>query len=76
MDKATNTGVPNSDADFGKNYGDPPKVLASKITNADAYIKNMKEKGGAILAYTYGYVKTYIEATKPAKNKPSIVALS
>jgi hypothetical protein len=47
MDKATSVGVPNSDADFGKNYGDPTKVLASKATNADQYSKNMKEKGGA-----------------------------
>lgn len=50
MAKATNTGVPNSDSDFGKNYADPTLVLGSKLTNAAAYSENMKTKGGATIA--------------------------
>ncbi|ABW20374.1 peptidoglycan-binding domain-containing protein [Alkaliphilus oremlandii] len=47
MAKASNTGVPNSDKDFGKNYADPEMVLASKLVNADAYSANMAAKAGS-----------------------------
>jgi ribosomal protein L11 len=43
--------VPNSDKDFAANYKDPAKyVLASKRLNAEAYSKNMKERGNATLS--------------------------
>ncbi len=41
------TGVPNSDAEFGQNYADPAKVLASKRANADYYSEHMTEEAGA-----------------------------
>ena len=50
MAKATSIGVPNSDVDFGKNYADPTKVLGSKLTNAAAYSKNMKDSAGSTIS--------------------------
>jgi hypothetical protein len=50
MDKSTSIGVPNSDSDFGKNYGDPTKVLGSKKVNAESYSKNMVEKAGSTVS--------------------------
>ena len=41
------TGVPNSDKDFGQNYADPTKVLASKRANADYYSEHMAEEAKA-----------------------------
>ncbi len=41
------TGVPNSDKDFGQNYADPTKVLASKRANADYYSEHMAEEAQA-----------------------------
>ncbi len=46
MDKATSVGVPNSEADFGKNFAEG-KVLGSKLANAAQYSKNMAEKAGS-----------------------------
>lgn len=52
MAKTGNTGVPNSDKDFGTaGYKDPNQVLASKRTNVAAYSKNMAEKGGSTQAW-------------------------
>lgn len=41
------TGVPNSDKDFGQNFADPTKVLASKRANADYYSEHMAEEAKA-----------------------------
>ncbi|SKA87892.1 Putative peptidoglycan binding domain-containing protein [Caloramator quimbayensis] len=46
MPKDAAKGVPNSDADFGKNYPQG-NVLGSKMTNADYYSQNMKTKANA-----------------------------
>jgi peptidoglycan hydrolase-like protein with peptidoglycan-binding domain len=46
----TNIGVPNSDKDFGKGIITAGNVLYSKKLNADAYSKNMMERGGATLS--------------------------
>ncbi|WDU82768.1 peptidoglycan-binding domain-containing protein [Caloramator sp. Dgby_cultured_2] len=43
MSKDVAKGVPNSDADFGKNYPQG-MVLASKMTNAEYYSQLMKDK--------------------------------
>jgi len=53
--KATSIGVPNSDLDFGKNYADATKVLASKRANAEAYSKNMKDSAGATISIDKNY---------------------
>ncbi len=45
-DQTSVTGVPNSDADFGKGFVEG-KVLASKRVNAEYYSGNMKEKANA-----------------------------
>ena len=50
MGKDVAIGVPNSDADFGKNYADPTKVLVSKLTNAELYSKNMKASGNSTIS--------------------------
>jgi len=75
---ATNVGVPNSDADFGKNFAEG-QVLYSKRVNAEAYSKNMAERAGAtipvdksmdaIQAYATGKTVAELEkilATTPA----------
>jgi len=54
MAKDGTVAVPNSDADFGKNFP-TGKVLASKLANADSYTKNMKEKGGATLTVNQNF---------------------
>ncbi|MBZ9688611.1 peptidoglycan-binding protein [Clostridium estertheticum] len=55
MTKASSIAVPNSDLDFGKNYADVTKVLASKRANAEAYSKNMKDSAGATIAIDVNY---------------------
>ena len=62
LDKATSTGVPNSDTDFGKNYADPNMVLASKMTNADGYSKMMKDKAGSTVSLNdnYAAIEAYV----------------
>ena len=83
MAKATNTGVPNSDKDFGKNYADPDMVLASKLDNAAAYSANMATKAGstisldknfnAIEAYTAGKTVAELENTLAKNTKEQMV---
>ncbi len=48
MAKEGSVGVPNSDADFGKNYPEG-MVLGSKLANAAQYSANMKKKANATL---------------------------
>mgnify|MGYP001194034513 CR=1 FL=1 len=74
----SNTGVPNSDADFGKNFPEG-QVLYSKRLNAATYSKNMAEKAGAtvpvdksmdaIQAYATG--KTLAELEKTLASTPA-----
>lgn len=45
------TGVPSSDGAFGENYADAAKPLVSKLQNAEAYSKNMAEKGKSTVSY-------------------------
>ncbi len=54
MAKDGTEAVPNSDDDFGGNFP-AGKVLGSKLANADAYSKNMKEKGGATLSVNQNF---------------------
>ncbi|WP_305781721.1 peptidoglycan-binding domain-containing protein [Caloramator sp. E03] len=75
-------GVPNSDADFGKNY---PQgyVLGSKLTNADYYSQNMKTKANAtvpidknfeaIRKYVTGKTIAELEATLSSTTKEKMV---
>jgi len=82
MDKATSVGVPNSDADFGKNFAEG-KVLGSKLTNAAAYSAHMKEEAGAtvpvdkslaaIEAYAIGKTVAELEAALKATPKEKMV---
>ncbi|QGU96177.1 hypothetical protein GOM49_14685 [Clostridium bovifaecis] len=77
------TGVPNSDADFGKNYKDPNIVLASKRTNTKYYSEHMKEEAGAttpidksydaIQAYVSGKTIAQLEATLSKNTKEQMV---
>jgi len=62
MAKASNTGVPNSDTDFGKNYADPNMVLASKLVNVEAYSKNMATRGGSTISLDNNWkaIETYV----------------
>lgn len=55
-------GVPNADADFGKNFADPTVVLASKRTNADYYSEHMTEAAGATkrLDEQYDAIEAYV----------------
>jgi hypothetical protein len=88
MAAATNKGVPNSDKDFGTlNYKDPINVLASKRLNAEAYSKNMKERGGATLTVdeNFGAVEAFVtgktiaqleEARKTNSTDPKVDAVS
>ena len=82
MDKATSVGVPNSDADFGKNFAEG-KVLGSKRANAAAYSAHMKEEAGAtvpvdkslaaIEAYATGKTVAELEAALKATPKEKMV---
>lgn len=73
-----NVGVPNSDADFGKNFAEG-QVLYSKRANAATYSKNMAERAGstipvdksldAIQAYATG--KTVAELEKILAETPA-----
>jgi Na+-transporting NADH:ubiquinone oxidoreductase subunit NqrC len=79
----TSIGVPNSDKDFGTYYKDPARVLASKITNADAYSANMAKSGGATIsidknlkaieAYAIGKTVAELEKTLAASSKEQMV---
>ena len=82
MDKATSVGVPNSNADFGKNFAEG-KVLGSKLANAAQYSKNMAEKAGAtvpvdvslaaIEKYAVGKTAAELEAKLAATTKEAMV---
>jgi peptidoglycan hydrolase-like protein with peptidoglycan-binding domain len=89
MATATTKAVPNSDKDFGTvNYKDPAaNVLASKRLNAEAYSKNMKERGGATLTVdeNFGAVEAFVtgktiaqleEARKANSTDPKVDAVS
>ena len=74
----TSIGVPNSDADFGKNFPEG-QVLASKRVNNEAYSNNMKRVGStvalldnytAIEAFATG--KTISELEKAMEGKDEI----
>ena len=83
MGRDVATGVPNSDADFGKNYADPTKVLVSKLANASYYSEHMKEEGGstialdknfdAIEAYAVGKTVAELEAIIKTNPKDALV---
>lgn len=61
MAKDGTVAVPNSDADFGKNFP-AGKVLASKLANAASYTKSMQEKGGATLTVNQNFngIETFV----------------
>jgi hypothetical protein len=75
--------VPNSDKDFGKNFKDTTKVLASKRTNTEYYSKLMKEEAkatktldksyDAIQAYAKGKTIAELEATLKNTTKEKMV---
>ena len=76
-------GVPNSDADFGKNVADPKMVLASKRANAAYYSEHMKEEAKAttpldksydsIQAYVSGKTIAELEKTLSTNTKEQMV---
>lgn len=73
------TGVPNSDKGFGENYADAAAPLSSKLVNAEAYSKNMTDKGGATktLVENFKAIEDYVvnktveELTKLAADNPT-----
>jgi peptidoglycan hydrolase-like protein with peptidoglycan-binding domain len=73
---AGNVGVPNSDKDFGKGIVTAGSVLYSKKLNADAYSKNMKEKGGATLTVqeNFGAVEQFAVGKTIAQLEAAIKA--
>lgn len=82
MAKDTSVAVPNSGADFGKNYP-AGLVLGSKRANAAAYSAHMKEAAGAtipvdkslnaIQTYATGKTVAELEATLKATPKEKMV---
>ena len=72
--KDGNTGVPNSDADFGTGVADPDRVLASKRLNNDSYSKNMSEKGGATqpLLTSWQAIEKYVTGKTVAELESAI----
>jgi peptidoglycan hydrolase-like protein with peptidoglycan-binding domain len=83
MAKASNVGVQNSDADFGKNYANQDMVLGSKLVNAATYSANMATKAGstvsldknfnAIEAFAAGKTVAELEKTLSSNTKEQMV---
>jgi hypothetical protein len=74
MAKADTVGVPNSDTEFGENFADPEKHLASKRVNDEYYSNNMSEKAGATkkLSESWAAIQSFAEGKTVAELESAI----